>query len=164
MTKSDEAMKKLYSHIQILTQEAAKTVNEDVLWEGLMRFVREPEKFNEQISSSTVTPGAADRAGTVFERTLDFGTHRVKETVYLNKNARLLEFHVQETKDYPSSCLRMEVSRTPQQLPAVTFSYFATSEPKVPASLRPLIEKAWEEKDKAILERILLDALESDEH
>ena len=63
MTKSDEAMKKLYSHIQILTQEAAKTVNEDVLWEGLMRFVREPEKFNEQISSSTVTPGAADRAG-----------------------------------------------------------------------------------------------------
>ena len=95
MTKSDEAMKKLYSHIQILTQEAAKTVNEDVLWEGLMRFVREPEKFNEQISSSTVTPGAADRAGTVFERTLDFGTHRVKETVYLNKNARLLEFHVQ---------------------------------------------------------------------
>lgn len=58
----------------------------------------------------------------------------------------------------------MEISRTPQQLPAVTFSYFATSEPKVPSSLRPLIEKAWEEKDKAILERILLDALESDEY
>ena len=38
MTKSDEAMKKLYSHIQILTQEAAKTVNEDVLWEGSVSY------------------------------------------------------------------------------------------------------------------------------
>ena len=162
MTQSGDAMKKLYSHIQILTQETAEVV--DVLWEGLMRFVHEPEKFNDQVKSCTVTPGAGDRPGTVFDRTLDFGSHRVKETVYLNESARLMEFHVQETKDYPSSCLRMEISRTTQQLPAVTFTYFAHSEPKVPASLRPLIEQAWEQKDKAILERILLDKLDSDEH
>ncbi len=164
MTQSGDAMKKLYSHIQILTQETAEVVDEDVLWEGLMRFVHEPEKFNDQVRSCTVTPGAGDRPGTVFDRTLDFGSHRVKETVYLNESARLMEFHVQETKDYPSSCLRMEISRTTQQLPAVTFTYFARSEPKVPASLRPLIEQAWEQKDKAILERILLDKLDSDEH
>lgn len=108
MTQSGDAMKKLYSHIQILTQETAEVVDEDVLWEGLMRFVHEPEKFNDQVKSCTVTLGAGDRAGTVFDRTLDFGSHRVKETVYLNESARLMEFHVQETKDYPSSCLRME--------------------------------------------------------
>ena len=129
-----------------------------------MRFVREPEKFNEQISSSTVTPGAADRAGTVFERTLDFGTHRVKETVYLNKNARLLEFHVQETKDYPASWLRMEISSTRQQVPAVTLSYFATSEPKVPYAQRTWIEKVWEEKYEPMLDSSTLDALEADEY
>ena len=49
MTQSGDAMKKLYSHIQILTQETAEVVDEDVLWEGLMRFVHEPEKFNDQL-------------------------------------------------------------------------------------------------------------------
>lgn len=58
MTQSGDAMKKLYSHIQILTQETAEVVDEDVLWEGLMRFVHEPEKFNDQVKSCTVTPGA----------------------------------------------------------------------------------------------------------
>ena len=32
------------------------------------------------------------------------------------------------------------------------------------SELKQIIEQAWEQKDKAILERILLDKLDSDEH
>lgn len=154
-------MLKLYVHTQTIASEMAHVVDEEALWGGLMHFVREPEKFNEQIQSSFVKAGAGDRPDAVFERSLDFGTHRVNDVVYVNKAARMMEFHVQATKEYPSSLLRMEIMRTQQELPAVTFSYYATKEPQVPAAVRPLLEQAWEQKDKDILERIILETLDS---
>lgn len=63
MTQSGDAMKKLYSHIQILTQETAEVVDEDVLWEGLMRFVHEPE--NSTIRSKAVLSRPAPVIGPV---------------------------------------------------------------------------------------------------
>ena len=155
-----DEFKEIYAHTQTLTPEIAQVVDEGVLWNGLMRFVREPEKFNEQIQNSHIKAGAGDRPDTVFERILDFGSHQVNEVVYLNESAKILEFHVQGTKDYPSSLLRMEIKITDKELPAVTFSYYAAEEPQVPAALRSLIERAWAEKDKDILERIILEKLE----
>ncbi len=158
---SAEEMLKLHEHTQTLTPEMAECISQDDLWNGLLRFVHEPEKFNAQIENSTVKTGASDRPDTVFERVLDFGSHRVQDTVYLSPDALTIEFHVRETKDYPSSCLRMVVSRSEEKLPCVTFSYFAVREPQVPSNLRPLIRQAWEQKDKDILEQIVLDKLEA---
>ena len=65
---SAEEMLKLHEHTQTLTPEMAERISQDDLWNGLLRFVHEPEKFNAQIENSTVKTGASDRPDTVFER------------------------------------------------------------------------------------------------
>lgn len=160
MPEGTDMMQKLFAHTLTLTRETAQDVDVEALWAGMVRFVHAPEKYNEQIQSSRVTAGAGDRPGTVFERVLDFGSHCVNETVYLNKAMFLMQFHVRETKEYPASILKIEITRSEDELPAVTFSYYASEPPRVPASLRPLVEKAWEEKDKDLLKKIILETLE----
>lgn len=158
-----EKMRQLYAHTQVLSSELVRDIGDEALWIGLLHFVHAPEKFNAQVCSSTVKAGAGDRSKIVFERTLDFGTHRVQDTAYLNPQALTVEFYVQETEHYPSSLLRVEIVRTPEHLPAVAFTYFAEREPEVPAALRPLLEQAWEQKDKDVLEHIVREALEASE-
>lgn len=153
-------MLKTYAHTQTLTPEISRIVDESALWKGLLCFVQKPERFNNQITKSTVRIAAGDVKDTVYDRTLDFGSHRVHETVFLNPEKHTAEFHVQATKDYPASVLRMEVGRFEKQLPGIAFAYFAESQSPMPESMRTLINQAREQKDKDILEQIILDCLE----
>ena len=159
--RGTDEMKKIHEHTQTLSAESADRVNEDALWNGLVRFVRNPEKYSEQIRSSRVTSAASDRPDCVFERVLDFGSHRVSDCVYLDAAERRIEFHVHAAKDYPASKLSMRILRSAGGLPSVTFTYYALSEPQLPEALRPLLLQAWENKDKDLLEQIVLEALEA---
>lgn len=151
------SMKKLYEHTQTIDRKAVPDITEEALWAGLMRFVMHPEQFNKQIRGSVVKAGAGDRPDCVYERVMDFGAHHVSDCVYLSREAKRLEFHVAGTKDYSDSLLCLQIAENEHGNLSVTFSYYASSEPKLPAHIRPLLHQAWEQKDKDILEHLLLE-------
>lgn len=157
MPQSCEKLLKLHEHTLAVPAEAAGDVDEAALWEGLKQFVRTPERFNEQVVRSSVTAGASDMPQAVFERTLDFGSHQVADTGYLNPQTLTVRFDVHPTQLYPRSVLSMQVHRTPEGNAAVTFTYQAERRPDASETVRALIVRAWEQKDAAILKRIIAD-------